>query len=47
MGLVGRPEGKGLLQSSRRRWNNGIKKYLKIIWYEGMDWIQLNKDNLQ
>jgi hypothetical protein len=44
--LVGRPEGKRLLGSSRYRWEDNIKMDLQEIGLRSMDWIALaqNRD---
>ncbi|PNF34655.1 hypothetical protein B7P43_G05710 [Cryptotermes secundus] len=39
--LVGKPEGKRLLGRPRRRWVDNIKKDLREIGWDGMDWIDL------
>jgi len=39
--LVGNREGKRPLERRRRRWKDNIKVYLKEIWREDMDWIEL------
>jgi hypothetical protein len=41
--LVGKPEGKGPLERSRRRWENGIRMDLRETGW-GVDWIQLAQD---
>jgi hypothetical protein len=38
--LVGKPEGKRLLGRPRRRWEDGIRTYLREISW-GVEWIQL------
>jgi hypothetical protein len=35
--LVGKPEGKGPLGRTRRRWEDNIKLYLQKVGCEGMD----------
>ena len=42
--LVGKPEGKGPLGRSGRRWEDNIKMDLHEVAYEGMDWIELAQD---
>jgi hypothetical protein len=44
--LVGNPEGKRLLERQRRRWQDGIKIYLREIGWGSVEWIHLaqNKD---
>jgi hypothetical protein len=42
--LVGKPEGKRLLERHRRRWENNIKMDLSEIGWGGMDWIHLVQD---
>jgi hypothetical protein len=42
--LVGRPEEKGPLGRSRRRWENNIKIDLQEVGWGGMDWIDLAQD---
>jgi hypothetical protein len=37
----GKPEGKRLLESPRRKWEGNIRMYLREIGWEGMDWIHL------
>jgi hypothetical protein len=41
---VGKPEGKRLLEKSRRRWEGNIKMYLRDIGWCGMDWTDLAQD---
>jgi hypothetical protein len=36
-----KPEGKGPLGKSRRRWEDNIRKDLREIRWGGMDWIDL------
>jgi hypothetical protein len=43
-GLVGKPEGKGPLGRSRRRWENNIKMDLQEVGCGGMDWMELAQD---
>jgi hypothetical protein len=45
--LVGRPEGRRPLGRPRRRWEDNIKMYLREIWIDGANWIQLDQDRLQ
>jgi hypothetical protein len=42
--LVGKPEGKRLLEIPRRRWEDNIKVDLGEIGWDGMDWIDLAED---
>jgi len=42
--LVGKPEGKGPLGRSRRRWEDRIKLDLQEVDFEGMDWIVMAQD---
>jgi hypothetical protein len=35
--LVGKPEGKRPLERPRRRWEDGLRMYLKKIGLEGVD----------
>jgi hypothetical protein len=39
--LVGKPEGKRLLERPGRRWVDNIKMYLREIGWDGMDWVDL------
>jgi hypothetical protein len=39
--LVGKPEVKGPLGISRRRWENGIRMDLREIGWGSVEWIQL------
>jgi hypothetical protein len=41
---MGKPEGKRPLERPRRRWENGIRMYLKEIGWGSVDWIQLAQD---
>jgi hypothetical protein len=45
--LAVKPEGKRPLRRSRRRWAGNIKIYLRIIGWDGMDWIDLAQDRDQ
>jgi hypothetical protein len=45
--LVGRPEGKGPLGRSRRRWEDNIKLDLREIGIDGANRIQLDQDRIQ
>ncbi|KAJ4447071.1 hypothetical protein ANN_09060 [Periplaneta americana] len=45
--LVGRPEGKRPLGSSRRRWEDNIKMDLREVGYDDRDWINLAQDRDQ
>jgi len=42
--LVGKPEGKRLLGTTRRRWEDNIKIDLQEVGYGVMDWIELAQD---
>jgi hypothetical protein len=42
--LVGKPEGRRSLGTSRRRWVDTIKIDLREIEWNGMDWIDLAQD---
>jgi hypothetical protein len=44
--LVGRPEGKGPLRRSRRRWEDNIKMDLREIGIDGANWIRLVQDRV-
>jgi hypothetical protein len=43
--LVGKPVGKRLL--GRHRWVDRIKIYLRVIGWDGMDWIEVAQDRDQ
>jgi hypothetical protein len=45
--LVGKPEGKRLLGRRRCRWVDNIKRDLREMGWDGMDWIYLAKDRDQ
>jgi hypothetical protein len=45
--LVGNPEGKRLLGSHKRRWENNIRMDVTDIRWEGVDWIHLSQDRYQ
>jgi hypothetical protein len=45
--LVGKPEGKRPLGRPRRRWVDNIKIDLRLIGWDGMDWIDLAHDRDQ
>jgi hypothetical protein len=45
--LVGKPEGKRPLVRPRRRWADNIKRDLREIEWDGMDWIDLAQDRDQ
>jgi hypothetical protein len=45
--LVGKPEGKRLLERTRRWWMDNIKMVLREIGWDGMDWIDLVQDRDQ
>jgi hypothetical protein len=42
--FMGKPEGKRPLGRPRRRWEDGIKMYLREIGWGSVDWIQLAQD---
>jgi hypothetical protein len=42
--LVGKPEGKRPLGRPRRRWEDGIRMYLREIGLGGVDCIRLSQD---
>jgi hypothetical protein len=45
MVVMGKPEGKRPLERPRRRWEDGIKMYLREIGWGGVvQWIQLAQD---
>jgi hypothetical protein len=44
---IRRPEGKRLLERSRRRWVDNIIMDLREIWWCGLDWIDLVQDRDQ
>jgi hypothetical protein len=45
--LVGRPEGKRPLERPRRRWEDNIKRDLKEIGIDIVNWIRLAQDRVQ
>jgi hypothetical protein len=45
--LVGKPEGKRPLGRPRRRWVDNIKMDLRMIGWDGVDWIDLAQDRDQ
>jgi hypothetical protein len=45
--LVGKPQGKRPLGSTRRRWENNIKTDVRVTGVEGVDWTHLAKDREQ
>jgi hypothetical protein len=45
--FVGRPEGKGPLGRSKRRWQDNIKMDLREIGIDGVNWIRLAQDWVQ
>jgi len=45
--LVGKPEQKKPLGGPTRRWEDNIRKHLREIWWEDMDWIHLAQDTDQ
>jgi hypothetical protein len=42
--LVGKPEGKRPLGRPRRRWDDGIRMYLREIGWGSVEWIHLAQD---
>jgi hypothetical protein len=42
--LVGKPEGKRLLERPRRRWEDGLKVGLREIGWGCVEWIHLAQD---
>jgi hypothetical protein len=42
--LVGKPEGKRPLGRRKRRWEDGIRMYLREIGLGGVDWIRLAQE---
>jgi len=42
--LVGKPEGKGPLGRTRRRWEDNVKMDLNEVGCGSMDWIELAED---
>jgi hypothetical protein len=42
--LVGQPEGKRLFRRPRHRWKDNVKKDLREIWWEGVDWMHAAQD---
>jgi hypothetical protein len=42
--LVGNPEGKRPLRRPKRRWEDGIKMYIREIGCGGVEWIHLAQD---
>jgi hypothetical protein len=45
--LIGKPEGKRILEKPRRRWEDGIRMDLREIGLGCIDWIQLAQDRDQ
>jgi len=45
--LVGRPECKWPLGKARRRWEDNIRKDLRDIVWEGVDWMHLTQNRVQ
>jgi hypothetical protein len=45
--LVGKPESKRPPGRPRRRWVDNIKMGLRVIGWDGMDWIELAQDRDQ
>jgi hypothetical protein len=43
--LVAKPEGKRPLARTRRRWVDNIKMVLRVIGWDGMDWIDRAQDS--
>ena len=41
---MGKPDGKGPLEISRRRWESNIKMDLQDVGCGGIDWIELAQD---
>jgi hypothetical protein len=39
--MVGKPEGKRLIEKPKRMWVDNIKIHLREIGWGGMDWIKL------
>jgi hypothetical protein len=42
--LVGKPQGKRPLGRPKRRWEDGIRMYLREISWGSVEWIQLAQD---
>jgi hypothetical protein len=42
--LVGKPKGKRPLERPRRRWEDGLKMYLRETGWGGVEWIHLAQD---
>jgi hypothetical protein len=42
--MIGESEGKRPFGRPRRRWKDNIRRYLREIWWEGVDWIHLAQD---
>jgi hypothetical protein len=42
--MVGKPEGKRPPGKPRRRWDNGIRMYLRETGWGSVDWIRLAQD---
>jgi hypothetical protein len=45
--LVGKPKRERRLTRSRRRWENNIRLDLRVIGWEGVDWLHLAQDRDQ
>jgi hypothetical protein len=45
--LVGKPEGKRPVGKPRRRWVDSIKMDLRVIGWNGVDWIDMVQDRDQ
>jgi hypothetical protein len=45
--LVRKSEGKRPLGRPRRRWEDNIRKYLREIGWEGVEWMHLDQDRIQ
>jgi hypothetical protein len=45
--LIGEPEGKRPFRIPRRRWEDNIKMDLRVIIWDGVDWIYLAQDRDQ
>ena len=44
--VEGKPDGKGLLGRTRRRWEDNIKMDLQEVEWEGVVWIDLAEDRI-
>jgi hypothetical protein len=47
--LVGKPEGKRLMERPRHRWMGNIKMDVRVIGWDGMNWVDVaqDRDNLR